>query len=239
MSAHWYNPAGDLVDPWTPGAYPSVSTILDRVRSDAYGALVGRMGQAAADELMATAAARGTRVHAACEALVNHKPVFIEDGDEPYLQGFKNWWEMMHTSGYIVQGPPATELFVFSDKYKYAGRLDIAIQIDRQMWIIDIKTGVDSVRHGLQLKLYQQAYYEMTGIRARMGVLALDAKRKAGYRNSRAPYGLKEYKEPWAPCEAHIKVFKWWNKKQPARAPKEVEVWVPEFAEYTGWQPND
>jgi hypothetical protein len=146
-------------------------------------------------------------------------------GEEGYFRGFQNWQ--------VTYEPriKASELFVLSSKHKYGGRLDLVVIIDGQPWIVDIKTGVDSVRHGLQLKLYQQAYYEMTGIRARMGVLALDAKRKAGYRHSRAPYGLKEYREPWAPAQAHIQVFKWWNKKHPAREPriKEEMTWTPEL----------
>lgn len=216
MSAHWYTRDGELVDPWTKGAYPSVSTILDRVRSDSYEALVARMGEEAADELMRNAAERGTRIHRACELWVNiHQYMADLPVEEaPYLGGFINWWE---------QNDPkliASEIFLLSDKYKYAGRADLIVEIDGKVWLIDIKTGVDSVRHGLQLKLYQQAYYEMTGVKARMGVLALDAKRTVGYRHSRSPYGLKEYKEPLAPAVAHVQVFKWWNRKNPIIQPK-------------------
>lgn len=231
MSSHYYDLNGSLVDPWTPGALPSVSTILDRVKSDSYDAMVNRMGQEAADELMATAAARGTRIHKACELYAQEvaEPTGInitadlEDGDLPYVEGFDNWWDRYNPT--LI----ATEKFVHSSKYKYAGRLDLIVELDGQRWIIDIKTGVDSVRHGLQLKMYQQADYEMTGVRARMGVLALDAKRAVGFRNSRSPYGLMEFKEPWSPALAHIAVFKWWAKKLPIKQPKQVKelIWLP------------
>ncbi len=223
MSQHWYTKDGTLVDPWTKGAYPSVSTILDQVRSKSYEAMVARIGQEMADELMSAAAARGTRIHKACEDWLNVEPAVYEEGDLPYMVGFRNWWAVNKPT--LV----ASEIFLLSTKYKYAGRADLVVEIDGQPWLIDIKTGVDSVRHGLQLKLYQQALLETLGIRARTGVLALDAKRSCGYRHSRAPLGLKEYKEPWTAAEAHIKVFKWWNKKSPITEPKAKEeiVWEP------------
>ena len=224
MSAHYYDADGNLVPPWTPDAYPSVSTILDRVKSDEYDALVRRLGQEDADKLMSVAAERGTRIHAATHEYEVGNPnyrAYLEDGEDGYVQGYLNWREEQQPK--LV----ASELFVTSEKHGYRGRLDrVFILSDGNYWIIDVKTGQDNVRHGLQLKLYQQAYYEMTGIKARMGVLALDAKLKCGYRNSRKPLGIQEYKEPWAPALAHINVFKWWAKKRPIKQPVDADaIW--------------
>jgi PD-(D/E)XK nuclease superfamily len=230
MSSHYYDKRGNLVPPWTPDAYPSPSTILDRLRSMEYEALVERVGQEEADNLMDAAKARGTRVHKACELWANEgditeaaKRANLLVEEMPYLNGFVNWWKTYLPLDY----PLDTELFVYSDKYKFAGTADLVVWFEDQPWLIDIKTGQDNVRHGLQLKFYQQAYYEMTGIKCRMGVLALDAKRKAGYRNSKSPYGLKEFKEPLWAIVAHLRMFNWWRKKRPASRPqiKDEPVW--------------
>jgi hypothetical protein len=225
MSAHWYNPAtGDLVEPG-PGAYPSPSTILALVKGDVSGGLADRIGEVAAEIFMANARDRGTRVHKACElyalgqspkdAAVNAE---LEKQDLAYFTGFVNWWEQYNP---VLLD---SELFVASHKYKYAGTLDLAVLLDGTVWIVDIKTGLDRVEHGLQLKFYQQGYKELTGKVARMGVLSLDAKRAIGFRNVRSPYGLKEYHEPLAAILAHLAVFKWWNIRRKLTVKQEV-VW--------------
>lgn len=235
MSAHYYNQAGELVGPWTPGAWPSPSTILSRVRSYEYEALVAREGQEEADLLMERKAAIGTRVHKACELWVINgfnaakasKDASLLVEDLPYFAGFVNWWERNEAEHDLrLIGKP--ELFVESTKYKYRGTLDLPVELDSQLWIIDIKTGMDNVRHGLQLKFYQQAYYEMTGRRARMGVLALTPKRSCGYRNSRSPYGLQEFKEPLRAILDHRGVDRWWSRKHQHKQPVEQAVWTPE-----------
>lgn len=230
--SHYYNEAGDLVPAWTPGAYPSPSTILGRLRSREYEALVERVGQEEADKLMETAAARGTRVHKACELYAKGaEPVVAakESGllieELTYLEGFVAWREE------YVKRFVAIERVVGSEKYKFRGRLDIlAEMLDGTFWVVDIKTGMDNVRHGLQLKFYWQGVLETLKLRCRMGVLALDAKRKAGYRNSKSAYGLKEFKEPLWAMVAHVQMDKWWTKKQPIKEPtvRNVPVWAPE-----------
>lgn len=98
---------------------------------------------------------------------------------------------------------PSVEMTVASGQYKYAGTLDIYCKIDPEVieaetrkdssqlimkpehehWIIDIKTS-NSVHtsHKLQLLAYKQAFKEMTGIDANIGILHLTTKTKAGYK---------------------------------------------------------
>lgn len=160
-----------------------------------------------ADELLTEAQRRGTRVHKAVEDWLDGITPTLPIEEGRFLQGFIDWQEK---SG---AGLLESELFLISEQYKYAGRCDLIMLLDGQRWIIDIKTGAARPGHGIQLKFYEQAYYEMTGERCRMGVLGLTNKTQKGYRK------LKEYKEPMVRCIAHKAVFDFWRKANPVPAP--------------------
>lgn len=233
--SHFYNEAGQLVPPWTKGAYPSPSTILERVQGDPAAGLTARIGQEAADVHMGLAQERGTRVHKACELWVIYhitKGIGAEDAEEQagneallhapdwaYFRGFINWWETFNPE--VL----ATEMFLINRTLKYAGTCDLIVRINGELWLIDIKTGVTRVKHGLQVKFYQEAWHNMVkfegGTREpmRMGGLYLDPARACGYRYFKNPLGLLEYRESLASIKAHLGVHKWWAKKEPAKQP--------------------
>lgn len=223
--SHYYTPTGSLVDPWTPGALPSPSTILDIIKNDGIQAFISRVGEEVADEHMRNAQERGTRVHLACELWANNHGdpesreragniALLQDGDWAYLDGFINWWETF--SPELV----ATEAFLINRTLRYAGTCDLIVRLDGQLWLIDIKTGVTRVKHGLQVKFYQEAWKDMVKDTPdvqepmRMAGLYLDAKRACGYRYFKSEHGILEYTEPLASIKAHIAVYRWWAKKE-------------------------
>lgn len=217
MSQHWYNPAtGVLTDPYTKGAYVSVTTILDIPQKPGLDDWVARVGAEVADAKNLAARTRGTNVHAACEDYnLGATPDYLNEEELAYFQGYLNWFSAQDNHEILH-----SELFLRSPKYKFAGTADIICLIDEVLWLIDIKTSAAHQHaHGLQLKAYQQAYYEMFGVRPRMAVLKLTDKTKKGWQ-------WKEYNEPFKPFLALLSYHKWTVRKR-----KAVEL-------KDGWQPN-
>lgn len=210
---HKYNSKGELVKPWEPGLF-SVTTILDITHKAALQAWIDRVGKEEAERKRDEAAQRGDRVHKWISDFLKEEVELPYDEDMvPYLEGWKNWL------------PPFThftdiqsEVFLHSDKYGFAGSADIICSLGDEPWIIDLKTGAPQQTHGLQLKGYQQMYYEMTGIKARMAGLYLGTGTKKQWK-------IKEYKEPLYVFLAHKHIFDWQMKKSPIRVPR---------PEYTG-----
>lgn len=165
------------------GTYvPSVTKILGETMPMPYALRywIGEVGNERAQAKLEQAGDRGTAIHSACERLLNSEEIslieeFKDNKDKKVLVGFVNW---------CAQYQPevlATEKTVAS-RYGYAGTLDLYCKIAGANYIIDFKTSSaihDS--HKLQLVGYQNAVYEMTGDMAKMGILHLNSKVKAGY----------------------------------------------------------
>lgn len=216
MSLHFYSQDGVLVAPFTKGSYPSVTTVLDVAAKPALDDWKERVGAEEAERKGQEARERGTAVHELVEAINNGKvDEYVPEALEGYVGGYKRW--LIYSEANVI----SAELFLTSHKYKYSGTADIIAGIDGELWIIDIKTSAkhqDS--HGLQLKAYQQAYYEMTGKRAKMAVLRLTDKTAKGWQ-------WKEYNEPFKPFLGLLSYFNWTVKK---RKPVKVS---------TDWAPDD
>lgn len=215
MSQHWYSKEGDLVDPFTKGAYPSVTTIQDVAAKDSLDDAIARLGDDRFKELMEHARERGTLVHQACEDHIKGvTPGDMSDEVAQYYQGFLNWEEAVRPT-YLH-----SEMFLRSDKYKFSGTADIVCLIDGATWLIDIKTtSMHKKEHGIQVKAYQQAYFEMRGERPHTAILKLTDKTKKGWQ-------WKVYDEPFKPFLGLLNYFVWTVRK---RKPVVVtDVWEPE-----------
>lgn len=172
--------------------YPSVSTILSGVQ---VGGFLDqwKQEQAAAYGIegarfdMYIRAQRGTRVHAACEAFCKGESLewFDEQGRQQYddfewgsIVRFVQWMEA--TKATVL----ATEMTVFSHAHRYAGTLDLIVEIEGMRYVVDIKTSKQvSDSHLLQVTGYRLAVEEMfpqLEIHG-AGVLALNTAHKAGY----------------------------------------------------------
>src|SRR3990167_4161671 len=128
------------------------------------------------------AASRGSTVHSIVEAYKTSGAVI---GSVPgpmggYADAFYQWIKDSHIN--IVE----QEKTVFSDKYRYAGTMDILATLNgnSDLWVVDIKTnkaGVVYPEHHLQVSAYLAALREQ-GVNVKGGaVLALREDGKYSY----------------------------------------------------------
>jgi len=208
---HKYNQDGQLVEAWEDG-YFSVTTILDVRNKPKLWAWKMRVGYDEAQQRMLDSQEKGTAIHSIAENYF--KGVANEKTDYEYaLSAIKDWDSKFEPETI------ATEKYLVSNKYKYAGTADLVCKIKDELWIIDFKTGAKSIDHGLQLAAYRQAYKEMTGETAKTAGLYLTNKTKRGW-------GWKEYKEPIGVFLAAKKLFDWQTKKEPFKKPYEVSPYT-------------
>lgn len=100
-------------------------------------------------ETLAVAAERGRFVHSMIEWYEIGE--LDESSIDPELQGYFDAYIALKASGQIPAKADLIEWRGYSEKYKYAGTLDMMFGDD---WIHDHKTGGKSPVHGLQLSGY-------------------------------------------------------------------------------------
>ena len=184
LSGHWYK-----VHKIMPkgrekflGYYSSSTTILEAYPLSPF--LVDwkvKQGAEEADRILKQAGIRGTAVHSGIEMLLGgaelHKESYSLD-EFNRLESFTKWHKEYKPE--II----STEQRVFSEKYGYAGTLDVLCKIDGKMSIGDWKTSANIYPHfWLQIASYAQALEEMTDIKVEQTfVCQFGAKNKNGYR---------------------------------------------------------
>lgn len=164
---------------------PGVTTILHETLPTpaALRKWIGDVGNEKAQEKLESAGDRGTKIHNACEQLLKGQSVnlwqeFPSYTDKKCIIAFINWANEFKPE---IRDHKFIE-FTLASEYGYAGTMDLFCYIDGEPWIVDFKTssGVyDSFK--LQLVAYRQAFYEMTGIMAKMGILHLNFRTKLGW----------------------------------------------------------
>ena len=141
--------------------YPSVSNILNMFPKDQYYySWLKEVGNNA-DIIVAKASLEGRQVHKAIEDYLNGNEInwFDEYGNALYslevwkmILKFVDFWET-HNPELIV-----LEYHLFSDKYKYAGTVDLVVKLRDKLWLIDNKTSNSlHTTNNLQLAAYAQA----------------------------------------------------------------------------------
>ena len=93
--------------------------------------------------------ARGTAVHAACDALASGYTPIVEAAHAPYVDGFREWFVKFEPT--IV----FTERRVVNRMRRLTGRVDLGVVVADTPYVVDIKTGTSAAWHGLQLAGYQ------------------------------------------------------------------------------------
>lgn len=166
--------------------YPSVTTILEFLPKNKFFEQWLKDVGHNADIIVRKAGFEGTQVHNAVEALLKGEELEWMDssGNARYdahvwamILRFKEFWNRFQPK--LV----ATEQFVYSDKYKYAGTLDLLVEMKDQLWLLDVKTSNDLYRaYDLQISAYAKAVEEVTEQKVdRTGILWLkSSKRKEG-----------------------------------------------------------
>ncbi len=170
--------------------FPSVTTILGETlpTPPALKIWLGEVGNEKAQAKLEAAGDRGTKIHGACEQLLQGSPVYLKQNfpakeDKKAITGFINWCND-YSPRVADMGDIERQI---ASEFGYAGTLDLFCYIKNDQgveepWIIDFKTSAgvyDS--HKLQITAYQQAFYEMTDIAAKTGILHLNPRVKKGY----------------------------------------------------------
>lgn len=117
---------------------------------------------------------RGTRVHAIAEAVVQGEPAEFESDDEehllrPYVENYIRFIDLWKVDPHLV------EVVIANYTIGYAGTLDLVAWLqnphsggERELWLLDIKTGEKGIwaETALQLAAYRQAetYIDNQGI---------------------------------------------------------------------------
>ncbi|MFZ9219883.1 MAG: hypothetical protein ACO22Y_00105 [Sediminibacterium sp.] len=160
--------------------YPSVTTILQYLpKNKFFESWLKDVGYNA-DVIMQRAAKEGTQVHQAIETLV-------EGGEISWMDEFGNakysqivWDMIIRFHEFWTTYKPtllSTEQFVFSDEHKYAGTADLVVELNGEIWLLDIKTSNSLHKsYDLQLAAYAKAFKECKDIDIqRTGILWLKA----------------------------------------------------------------
>jgi len=138
-----------------------------------------------ADYIVRKAAEEGTQVHELCEAYLNGEELkFLDDKGRPIYNPdvwqmflrFVEFWELYKPT--LIE----TEVHLFSDELKVAGTCDLIVEINGELWLLDLKTSNQiQTTYELQTAVYGQCYEECFGKKIdRYGILWLkSSKRKA------------------------------------------------------------
>lgn len=160
--------------------YPSVTSVLNCLPSDPFFLDWLKTSGHNADIVRDRAAREGTQVHNAIEELLaGHNVEWVDNwGKAKY--GLQVWQMILKfVDFYNTVGPEtiASEKFIWSDKYRYAGAADYVCKIDGETWLIDFKTSNQlSKSYDLQLAAYAKALEECANIHIdKAGILWLKA----------------------------------------------------------------
>jgi len=165
--------------------FPGVTTILHDTLPTPFALKqwLGEVGNDRAQEKLEAAGDRGTRIHNSCELLLKGQDVYLDRDfsakrDKKCIVAFTDWVNEVNP---FIQKPEDIE-FTVASRHGFAGTLDFFCYINNEPWIVDIKTSAGVYEaHKFQIIAYQQAFFEMTGIMAKTGILHLNPKTKKGY----------------------------------------------------------
>lgn len=214
--SHYYKD-GMLVPEGTPGALPSVTTILSIRDKPSLRDWRDRVGAEAADLHQQARADLGTEVHRCIELLVNNQiatSLMKEVG--PYLSGFINWQRK------YAPTDMQSEVYLESTE-GYCGTADLICRINGQLYVVDWKTGRKSIDTALQLAAYQMAYWEKTKEWPVRAAVYLTDKTKRGYQWV-AFSPMQDFKD-FNMFMSHKNVFEW-SQPAPKQPTKQVIEWI-------------
>lgn len=160
--------------------YPSVTSILSACPMDPFLIQWFKDCGQNADIIRTRAAKEGTAVHEAIEKLLAGEKITWQDDFGNARYNLQVWQMILRFQDFYNQVKPkliASELFLYSDKYKYAGTTDAIFKVGDENWLIDFKTSnALSTSYNFQLAAYVKAAEELKHIHVdRAGILWLKA----------------------------------------------------------------
>lgn len=141
--------------------YPSVTTILSVISKPGLTSWKVKLGKEESEKVSKEAAGIGSQVHKALEYVIKGKAVPRDLLSKPVKKAIVYFTEWCRR---VVFEPQGSEMTVYSDKYGFAGTLDLPGLMGDSLAIIDFKTSGRIYKEvWLQLAAYWLAYTEMTG----------------------------------------------------------------------------
>ncbi len=177
---------------WVCGHYP---------KGVAFYKWLANHGWDEAEAIKNAAADKGSKIHLAIVDLINGEEVGMDrkykdsqDGEAKELELEEYEALLSFAEWYKATKPKITvnEQVVFSDKFGYAGTVDLIAEIDGEKWIIDFKTGQYIwPEYELQLSAYRNAWQEMEIEKEEYKLAIL----QLGYRMNKRKYKFTEIKD--------------------------------------------
>jgi len=194
--------------------YPSVTTVLSYFPKDKFFETWLKEVGTNADIIMRRAGEEGTQVHSAIESYLKGEEVhwLNEWGTTKYslkvwqmILKFVEFWETYKPT--LVE----SEVHIFSDELMIAGTADLIVEIEGELWLLDIKTS--NAIHDtfdLQLACYASGWNECFDRPIdRMGILWLKAMTRGESKKADKMQGKGwEVRETTEPLEENKRIFK-------------------------------
>ena len=141
---------------------------------------LGELGNKNAELVRNQAAREGTQVHEGIEKLLKGEKLDWVDEYGNARYNLNVWKMLLRFQDFYNTVKPVTlasEMFIYSDKYKYAGTTDFLSNVGDETWLIDFKSSNHiGLSYNLQLSAYAKALEEQKQIKpTRNGVLWLKA----------------------------------------------------------------
>lgn len=157
-------------------AYPSITTVLSILSKAQIMAWRERVGEEEANKISRQASTRGTAIHNIAENYLNNKDDWNKDVKPVNLYTFGQIKQIVdnHVNNIWFQ-----EEYLFSDRLQCAGQVDCIAEYDGKLSVIDFKTSRKPkeeswiTNYFIQASFYSAAFYEMTGIPIKQGVIII------------------------------------------------------------------
>lgn len=211
--------------------YPSVTSILSMMnKGEHYETWLKKVGFTA-DYIVRKAAEEGTQVHALAEKyLLGEEIHFLyPDGNLRYphnvwqmFLNFVEFWETYKPT--LIE----TEVHLFSDELKTAGTCDLIVEINGELWLLDLKTSNHiSTTYEIQTAVYGKCYEECYGRKIdKYGILWLKSTKRKSNKEKMTGKGW-EVIQPVRDFNKNIEIFKLlqelWKIENPKPAPTKTD----------------
>jgi hypothetical protein len=192
--------------------YPSVTYVLGYYPKGKFFENWLKQVGFSADYIVKKAAEEGTQVHELAEAYLNGEELnFLDERGRPQYNPdvwqmflrFVEFWETHKPT--LIE----TEVHIFSDELKVAGTCDLIVEINGELWLLDLKTSnqIQTV-YELQTAVYGQCYEECFGKKIdRYGILWLKSSKRGPKKDKMQGKGW-EVVESSRMFEENIDIFK-------------------------------
>jgi hypothetical protein len=192
--------------------YPSVTYVLGYYPKGKFFENWLKQVGFSADYIVKKAAEEGTQVHELAEEYLNGaelnfldergRPQYNPDVWQMFLR-FVEFWETHKPT--LIE----TEVHLFSDKLKIAGTCDLIVEINGELWLLDLKTSNQlQTVYELQTAVYGQCYEECFGKKIdRYGILWLKSSKRGSKKDKMQGKGW-EVVESTRTFEENIDIFK-------------------------------